>query len=134
MANGQWLMANRSPETRNCPLTIGQFPFSIFAGGIGSGGTSSRCVRFTAAISVGAGDNEAMTEKQWLASEDPCRMLTCLQSETDRKLRLFVVAICRAVWQSLSPAVSARVAWGVKPQKRRRRVQRSPEPRAYALG
>lgn len=49
-----------------------------------------------------------MTEAEWLASEDPSRMLASLMTNvplgngntapSDRKLRLFACACCRAVW------------------------------------
>lgn len=40
-----------------------------------------------------------MTEKEWLASEEPERMLLHLGgAASDRKLRLFMCACCRRVW------------------------------------
>jgi hypothetical protein len=62
-------------------------------------------VRFPAAKSVRAGDNEAMamTEQEWLASTDPTPMLEFLRGKaSDRKFRLFGVACSRRKWSSLS--------------------------------
>jgi len=41
-----------------------------------------------------------MTEAEWLASDDPAAMLR-LCDPSERKLRLFAAACCRAVWPSL---------------------------------
>jgi hypothetical protein len=61
-----------------------------------------------------------MTEAQWLALEDPARMLEWLAVPhvhrpepvrsfvTDRKLRLFAAACCRAVWPLLTDPRSRR--------------------------
>jgi hypothetical protein len=44
-----------------------------------------------------------MTEAEWLACDDPKRMLKPLQGRaSDRRLRLFACACCRAVWCYLS--------------------------------
>lgn len=43
-----------------------------------------------------------MTEQEWLASDEPHKMLNFLRSKTsDRKQRLFAVACCLRVWSSL---------------------------------
>ncbi len=45
----------------------------------------------------------AMTEAEWLACENPTKMLRFLRGKaSERKLRLFAVARCRNVWESLS--------------------------------
>src|SRR5437763_880428 len=42
-----------------------------------------------------------MTEEEWLACEDPERMLAFLQDNaSERKLRLYTVGGCRMVWSS----------------------------------
>ncbi|VTR94612.1 unnamed protein product [Gemmata massiliana] len=47
-----------------------------------------------------------MTEAEWLACEDPIRMLTFLDSCTaERKLRLFTVACARLVWDHFTDNV-----------------------------
>jgi hypothetical protein len=43
-----------------------------------------------------------MTEAEWVACEDPGLLLKQLKGQvSDRKLRLFAVACCRAVWRQL---------------------------------
>src|SRR5258708_3275733 len=43
-----------------------------------------------------------MTEAEWLACEEPQRMLTVVgEMASSRKLRLFAVACCRRVWPLL---------------------------------
>jgi hypothetical protein len=52
-----------------------------------------------------------MTEAKWLAATDPGPMLTFLRgtgTATDRKLRLFAVACCRAAWDLLGDPRSGR--------------------------
>jgi hypothetical protein len=50
-----------------------------------------------------------VTEMEWLACADPGPMLEFLRgSASDRKLRLFACACCRAVWDSLAPQRSRR--------------------------
>src|SRR5262245_45895274 len=51
-----------------------------------------------------------MTEAEWLAATDPKLMLEFLQDKaSDRKLRLFGCACCRAVWDDRWPHRSRRV-------------------------
>jgi hypothetical protein len=59
-------------------------------------GLADRCWRETRAwVPEGA----AMTEAEWLASDDPIPMLNNLGNEpNDRKMRLFACACCRRVW------------------------------------
>src|SRR5215216_2718109 len=56
-----------------------------------------------------------MTEADWLACDDPARMLRALQSNAarrvkakvrERKLRLFACACCRQVWGRFTRATS----------------------------
>ena len=48
-----------------------------------------------------------MTEDEWLASDDPGKMLEFLWGKaTDRKLRLFAVACCRQVWSRITHPAS----------------------------
>ena len=60
-----------------------------------------RCIPF------GAPDvfDAPMTEAEWLASDDPWRMLRFLEhsKQSERKIRLFNAAICRRFWQFLPP-------------------------------
>jgi hypothetical protein len=45
-----------------------------------------------------------MDEQEWLESDDPTKMLRCLQSRdklTDRQNHLFAVACCRRIWDLL---------------------------------
>ena len=50
-----------------------------------------------------AGDNEAMTEQEWLECQDPQPMLEFLRAKVnERKLRLFACACCRGFWDRLS--------------------------------
>lgn len=46
-----------------------------------------------------------MTEAEWLASDDPWRMLQFLHDskQSERKIRLFNAAICRRFWRYLPP-------------------------------
>lgn len=46
----------------------------------------------------------AMTEAEWLFSEDPAPMVRFLRGRTsERRLRLFACACCRTVWTSIPP-------------------------------
>src|SRR5262249_14022631 len=61
-------------------------------------------VRFPAAKSVRASDNEAMamTEQEWLACSDPQPMLEFMRGRaSERKLRLLACAFCRGLWDRL---------------------------------
>lgn len=50
-----------------------------------------------------------MTEADWLACDEPREMLDCLRDRAGaRKLRLFAVACCRRVWESIPPGVARR--------------------------
>jgi hypothetical protein len=55
-----------------------------------------------------------MTEAEWLACEDPQKVLAFIHGHTsDRKYRLFACACCRAIWASLADKRSqAAVATG----------------------
>jgi hypothetical protein len=62
---------------------------------------------------VGGGRGKAMTEAQWLAFPDPRPMLEFLRDKaSDRKLRLFACAYCRAVRSSqpMLPGTAVAVA------------------------
>jgi hypothetical protein len=52
-----------------------------------------------------------MTETEWIACDEPQRMLVVLRGRmTDRKSRLFACACCRRIWNQLSdPALSTAV-------------------------
>jgi hypothetical protein len=43
-----------------------------------------------------------MTDEEWLACDNPTRMVNFLRGRLDRKLRLFFCATCRAVWRLLA--------------------------------
>src|SRR6516165_934012 len=61
-------------------------------------------VRFPAAKSVWASDNEAMamTEQEWLACSDPQKMLELLSGKaSERRLRLLACAFCHGLWDRL---------------------------------
>ena len=65
-----------------------------------------------------------MTEQEWLACNDPHKILTFLQGTvSNRKLRLFSVACCRQVWKHLTDA-RARAAVRVAEQYADRKVTR----------
>lgn len=52
---------------------------------------------------MSAGNNEIMTEDQWLASTNYGQMLPLVRPQmSDRKLRLFGCACCRRIWHLLS--------------------------------
>src|SRR5262245_31904337 len=52
----------------------------------------------------------AMTESEWLTSDDPQAMLAFVEpAATDRRLRLFVLACCRRLWGGSADA-AVRVA------------------------
>jgi hypothetical protein len=57
-----------------------------------------------------------MTEAEWLACTEPQRMLEFLRDKaSDRKLRLFAVACCRAVWSQIND-IRSRIAVDVTEQ------------------
>ena len=61
------------------------------------------------AISV-SGEDDAMTEAEWLACTDPMTMLEFLRGKvSDRKMRLFACACCRRIW----PLIASEPARGV---------------------
>jgi hypothetical protein len=58
----------------------------------------------------GQNRKSAMTEHEWLTSNDPTLMLEFLRGKVgDRKLRLFEVACCRRIWRFVTDAESRAV-------------------------
>jgi hypothetical protein len=81
-----------------------------------------------------------MTEAEWLACEDPGKILEFLRGKVgDRKLRLFAVACCRRIWDLFSEsdraivAVAERYADGLANNQERRGAAKSPFNDGLAL-
>jgi hypothetical protein len=83
-----------------------------------------------------------MTEAEWLDCTDPQKMLLWLRGKvSDRKLRLFAVACCRAVWSQLNDpiarravAVGERYAEGLAEQWELEVAQKEVAPFGYVAG